>query len=309
MPLSQFFTNSEMSTYKDCKRKWYLGNYRKLSKRSHWLSPPLSVGTLVHEAVRVFYRNNGDTELALKWLDRQKQKEVDLALVADKKQVHENHELARTVFEGYAWWLENTGADHRLTIEAVEKAFDVAGPVDGTRLLGKIDMLARDNVTDEVVLLDHKTLDAFARTVQTLNLNEQGPFYALIRSIAEPEAKPVTKIIWNMMRKVKRGPKSKPPYYARKEIYITKPMLSRLWDQIYGQIRDIHETEARLDAGEDHNIVAYPHPTQDCHWKCPFFGVCGLMNDPSSHFEDILDNAFEITDPLQRYQDQIEESL
>lgn len=298
-----------MSTFKDCRRKWYLANYRKLAPRSHYLSPPLETGTLVHEAVRVFYRNNRDVEKALKWLDTSKQTAIDLALRADQAVVQNNHELARTVVEGYFWWLENTGADYRIKIESVETAYIVPGPVEGTLLLAKLDLLGTDTVTGDYLIMDHKTLDAFARTVQTLNLNEQGPFYALIRSLAEPDSKPVTKIVWNMMRKVKRGPKSKPPYYARTDIYVSKAMLARLWDQIYGQIRDIHEAEARLDAGESHQIVAYPHPTQDCSWKCPYFGVCGLMNDPDSHFEEILENAFEITNPLERYQDQIEESL
>lgn len=298
-----------MSTFKDCKRKWYLSNYLKLAPRSHYLSPPLETGTLVHEAVRVFYRNNRDTEKALKWLDTSKAQAVDAALRADKAEVQNNHELARVVVEGYIWWLENTGADHRIHIESVETAYQVPGPIDGTTLLAKLDLLGSDTVTGDFLIMDHKTLQDFSRTVQTLNLNEQGPFYALIRTLAEPESPPVTTIVWNMMRKVKRGPKSKPPYYARHNIYVNKAMLARLWEQIYGQIRDIHEVEARLDAGENHNVVAYPHPTQDCHWKCPFFGVCGLMNDPSSHYEAVLENAFEIVNPLDRYQDQIEESL
>lgn len=307
MPLSTYFTNSEFQTFKQCKRKWYLGNYRKLATRSRYLSKPLNVGTLVHEAVRVFYRGNSDVAATLAWLEKQKAIDIDQAFLADRAQVQDAHELARAVVEGYIWWLENTGADHKLIIEAVEKAYEVDGPVPGTKLLAKIDMLGRDIQTGDLVLVDHKTLDAFARVVPTLNLNEQGPYYALIRSIAEPDAKPVTKIVWNLMRKVKRGPKSKPPYFAREEIYVTPAMLDRMWQQIYGQIHDIHEAERRLDSGESHQVVAYPTPSQDCSWKCQFFGVCGLLNDPASDAEDVLAYEFEVVDPLKRYAEDLSE--
>lgn len=304
MPKSVYFTNSEFGTFKQCKRKWFLSYYLKRQPRRHSMSKPLNTGILGHEALMIFYRSGGDTAKVLAWLDARKAADIEAAFAVDQSAIADIHELTRAIFEGYVWWLENTGADHRLKIESVERAYEIDGPVFGTKLLGKVDFTGVDVVTGKILIVDHKFVDGFGRTIPTLNLNEQAPLYMMLRAVAEPDERPAVGVVWNMLRRVKRGPKAKPPFYARHEVYITETMLNRYWDQLFGQITDIHRVEEALDGGADHQVVAYPSPHQDCSWKCPYFGVCGLMNDPASDYESVLEFNFEIGDPLKRYEEE-----
>mgnify|MGYP001507446459 CR=1 FL=1 len=69
------------------------------------------------------------------------------------------------------------------------------------------------------------------------------------------------------------------------------------------------ETRNRLDAGEDHHIVAYPHPTKDCSWKCPMYQYCVssplIDENPaySGYYEELLDDVFRQVNPLARYEE------
>jgi CRISPR/Cas system-associated exonuclease Cas4 (RecB family) len=54
-PESVSITNSEIQTFKDCKRKWWLGYYRALKKQSKTYTGPLVLGVRIHNALEAFY--------------------------------------------------------------------------------------------------------------------------------------------------------------------------------------------------------------------------------------------------------------
>ena len=55
-----------------------------------------------------------------------------------------------------------------------------------------------------------------------------------------------------------------------------------------------------LDEGTHHSQVAYPTPSRDCTWKCPFFAVCPMFDDGSA-VEEAIENMFDTGDPYAYY--------
>jgi hypothetical protein len=61
----------------------------------------------------------------------------------------------------------------------------------------------------------------------------------------------------------------------------------------------------QLDAGADPHQVAYPSPSSDCTWKCPFYTACPMFDDGSAVVDYVQDN-FTQYDPYQRYKEEDE---
>ena len=53
------FSHSEMSTYKECKRKWFLQYYLKLRRKHTPKAVARDTGILVHAALYQFYKAGG----------------------------------------------------------------------------------------------------------------------------------------------------------------------------------------------------------------------------------------------------------
>lgn len=297
------FSNSEFATFKDCRRKWWLAYHRGLEPRRIKAHTARDTGTLVHEALRRYYRNNEDASGAMEYLASQRAVDLAYATPHDLAKIHASHDLAHLIVEGYFEWLAATGADAYLVVKAVETAINIPGDIAGTTLTGKIDLQVHDNRNGHLYVLDHKTVGSFHDVEAILHLNEQGPLYVTLQRRGLPDAPALTGAVWNMLRKVKRGPKARPPFYARKELVITDAEIDRFWQQIHGQMQDILRVEDALRNGADHNTVAYPSPGPDCQWKCPFFAVCGLFNDPTLHVEDVIDANYTVGNPMARYDD------
>ena len=288
-------TNSEIQTYKQCKRSWYLGYFRRLRKRAaDGQEQAAHTGTLVHDALEAYYKGAAP-EQALYDLAQRRLNDPD----AD--QYAKTYDLAHSMVEGYFQWLEETGADIGLEVQAVEEHLTCPAPKpyeDTVELLGKMDFQAVRG--DELLLIDHKTVLSFEQVISELPMNEQARYYAVLQRRNNPDA-PLHGAIWNMLRKVRRGPRSKPPYYARYEMSWNDEQLRVFWQRIGGEISDIMQTESRLLDGEPHQVVAYPSPGKDCSWRCPFVTVCSHMDDPRTDSESLIEHLYVKSDPLERY--------
>src|SRR6266498_3056262 len=147
---------SEITEYKDCRRKWFIHHRLNLSKKDK--SGALALGTNVHDALQVFYTPGGTKEAAMAKFDS-----IYWSLKTDANEyeiedVCKDEELGRIMLEGYWAWVEETGVDaHLEIIEAeadIEYQIDVAGvPVT---LMGKRDLIGRNALTGTAQLLDHK---------------------------------------------------------------------------------------------------------------------------------------------------------
>jgi hypothetical protein len=154
-------------------------------------------------------------------------------------------------------------------------------------------------ITDDYKVT-HNTVQGFDSVISLLPMNEQSRHYAVIQRRNNPD-RPIQGSIWNMLRKVKRTATAKPPFYLRSDIAWSDKQLAVFWHRLHGEITVLLELQAALDAGADHQEVAYPTPSNDCTWRCPFYAVCPHMDDPRTDSESLIDVMYVQWNPLERY--------
>lgn len=297
-------SNSEIRAFKQCRRNWWLGHVRKLRRRRSSLVGPAQLGTRVHSALEAYYSLEGakGREAAIASLQTQLTSELTAAPELSDDILKE-HEMAFAMVDGYCDWLEETGADADLKVIGAEQTLESESPVEGVRLIGKQDIVVQKRSTGDRGFMDHKTVQDLKNPIVMLNLDEQARMYALMRQLIDPQDTPVRFQAWNMLRKVKRTGRANPPFYHRHEIYINDPELRSFWARLYGEISDLVRVEEQLAAGADHRVVAYPTPTRDCSWRCPYYEVCPMFDDERSDAEYIIESLYEVGDPYERYGD------
>jgi hypothetical protein len=162
-------------------------------------------------------------------------------------------------------------------------------------------LVVRKRSTGARGFLDHKTVQSLTAPLLGFSLDEQFRHYALMEHLLNPQDVPERFQIYSMLKKSKRTARAAPPFYSRYEIYINDPELRAFWTRLWGEIRDLLSVEQGLDEGGDHRALAYPNPTRDCSWDCPFSVVCPMLDDDTSDAEYVLAERYETYDPLERY--------
>lgn len=295
------FSNSEIQTFKDCRRKWWLTYYRSLGVREPEVVGPRPIGTGVHHALAAHYMEHSSPIAALQELH----KEWEFVLTSagkDLKKFTSESQLQQVMVEGYFQWLEETGADSDLETVAAETYLEgrLHIPEFGEVLLiGKVDLRVRKRSDGSYWILDHKTVQNFASKMFMLRSDEQMLHYHLLEILQDTGVR-TGGAIYNMLRKVKRTAAAKPPFYERVEIRHNLHQIQSYTTRLAGTIHDILTVQERLDQGEQHQAVVYPRPNADCNWKCDFSPVCPLMDD-GSRGEDMLNAVYVKIDPLARY--------
>ena len=302
-------TNSEIQTFKDCKRKWWLGNYRALKKKSKTYTGPLALGVRIHNALEAFYTtgvNPVDEYERLQRVDNALFAASDEAAFEKKvKDFNSEAELGRIMLEGYMDWLAEENPDADIEVIGAETKLSVRLEMDPrVELMGKTDLRVKRASSGKHALLDHKTAQTFNSYYETSHMSEQLMLYVILERMDKVNGDPkVDGGIYNLLKKVKRSGTAKPPFYERLDVRFNDKQLESFWIRTMGTVRDIMELRDRLDAGEDHRFFAYPSPTRDCTWKCPFFQVCPMFDDGSSA-EAMLEELYEQVDPNARYEEE-----
>src|SRR5690606_38485102 len=106
--------------------------------------------------------------------------------------------------------------------------------------------------------------------------------------------------LYTMLRKVKRTAAAKPPFYDQIEVQHNLQTIRTMWTRVAKVVEEIYDARVALDAGSDHQYIAYPRPSRDCTWKCDFFPVCSMFDD-GSDVEGVIEQYYEHVDPPQRY--------
>jgi len=298
------FSHSEMATYKDCKRKWYLQYYLKLRRRREPRALARDTGILTHAALHHFYVSGGlnnDLSKDVMYAFLSAARDEDLLKVPADEQdtVREIHDTTKIIVDGYVEWLHETGADIGYKFNHSEVELRAPGPVPGTEIMGVIDLGGEHEMSGDLFVMDTKVTNSIDGMLKTLHLVEQGPMYAVLAKINDPNPDRGFRVVWNMLKRNKQTARAKPPFYQRYELAINMAQLQQFYLQLQGQMEEILRTEARLNDGESHIKVAYPSPSGDCTWKCPYFSVCGAMNDITHNDVDYLVNVY-FTTPEQR---------
>lgn len=308
-------SNSEIQGFKSCRRRWYLANYLGLQKKEKNLLGPLPLGTRVHDSLEHYYTTyehpvdqynrlmNKDIALFRETIDADDPKKV--------KKFESEGELGRLMLEGYIEWLEESNIDANIDIQYAEKVIETVIDELGGRVIlqAKVDAEARRRSDNSIAIIDHKTAAVLEPYYKYSHMSEQLMTYTCISKRNPPEdGAEVDGGIYNLLKKVKRGPTAKPPFYDRIDVRFNDVTLNSFWIRLLGVLNDMMEVRDKLDEGADHRFVAYPKPQMD--WNCgmcPFFQVCPMLDDGSSA-DRYIEDHYEVINPYERYNDTKEES-
>lgn len=301
-------SNSELQTFKDCRRKWYLGWYRGLTLRDRPLVGVRETGDRIHRALKLWYVPEGSPAL-----DPRDALEIVIAedLATLDKDAHpdavaeftKSANLERTVMAGYVEWLAETGSDSEYVVTNSEAYLEAELPgLPGVKIIGRVDVRLRRLIDDVRLFMDHKIVGDLTRPKRTLHLDEQMLHYMLLELLQMDDRPRVAGAVYNMLKRSKRTERANPPFYERVEVHHNPHELASFQRRLIGSITDLELARRRLDEGVDHRLAAYPRPSQDCTWKCDYVVVCPLLDD-GSRVESMIEVFFRKHDPFSYYAD------
>lgn len=306
-------SNSEVQSFKWCRRNWWLAWHRGLVAKTENLANAANTGTRIHEALASYYVPDGERApdplvmlVAAQVRDRMLNAEYAARLlgVANEDELYEQSEkleksflLEQAMIEGYVQWIAETGVDEEWEVIDSEVYVEVDfGEIANTKLIAKLDARVRSRITGQVRFIDHKTVGSFI--IPTLGINQQMLHYQLIAWLSGWGVQ--AGALYNMLRKVKRSRASKPPYYERRAVNHNEHELRTYRDKLTGVINDMIHVENCLDNDVPSQRVVYPTPNRDCSWKCQFFRICRMFDD-GSRVEAAIEDMYEKRDPLSYY--------
>lgn len=306
-------SNSEIQTFKRCRRKWYLSHYLQYGlPRDEVELGARNLGVKIHMTFDAWYA------ATLPEYDGPPINPVDyLTALYDEDiatwpnaavEIGKEKDLARAMVQGYVEWLEETGADEYFRLTATEATIETASPVPGVIIRGRLDQRVVRSTDNARLFIDHKTKATIDDQARLLPLDEQMKMYALLEYLdalnktgdGPPER--TDGGIYNILRRVKRTASAKPPFYGRIEVRHNMETLRSMWLRVQKVLEEIVLARQALDAGGDHRYHVYPSPDGDCSWKCPFLSVCPMMDD-GSNWQGLLEEHFVHVDPYERYGD------
>lgn len=299
---ARIVTQSELSTWLRCRRKWYLGYFRRLRRVDDFERLP-GVGTFVHAGLEAWYGGLGPAGNPLDVVASR----ADALIQANPDRAEDIADaagLAGIMLEGYLDWLQESGADTGLIFDGAEKKVEVTLRPTSYVLRGKIDAtFVREN-DGARVQLEHKTVGNLTDIPKTAQMNFQFLTYDLLAYLKaiDGDGNRTDGVLLNMLRRVKRTARANPPFYGRHEVRHNTQELRAHWKHVVAIARETDLARARLVAGEDHQTVVPPSPERSCSWSCPFAQACPMFDD-GSDADGFLAAEFEEHDPLARYED------
>lgn len=294
-------SNSEIQTFKDCRRRWWLSYYRRLQPKQKQTTGALALGTRIHAALEDYYAN-GTPLLEAHTRLVNDEKSALLENFRDVYELEREAELGHIMLEGYIQWIEENGIDAELEMISTEEVITMPLFNGEVELTGKLDMRVKRRGDGVRMFRDFKTvggsLSDFANLAQ---MNEQVLTYMLLESTKKDEEERSDGGIFTMLKKVRRSASARPPFYDQVEVRHNIFTLRSFWDRIHGTIADMMRVRKALDEGESPAFHAYPRPSRDCKWKCQFYTVCTMIDDGSAA-EQAISEMFVETDPYAYYE-------
>ena len=293
-------SNSEVQTYKDCKRKWWLSYYRRLQPKTQQMTGALALGSRIHQALDDYYSKGIPLLEAHSILVATDRKALEDSF-RDTYDLDSEAELGRIMLEGYLQWVEENGIDSELEMISTEEIISMPMLEGRVELQGKIDMRVRRKADGVRMFRDFKTVGgSFTDFGAMAHMNEQILTYMLLETAQNKDGERSEGGIFTLLKKVKRSTNARPPFFDQIEVRHNVFALRSFWQRVNGVLTDLMKTRDDLDAGADHRYVAYPRPSRDCKWKCQFFTVCPLLDDGSAA-EQAISEMFDGGDPYGYY--------
>lgn len=154
--------------------------------------------------------------------------------------------------------------------------------------------------------LEHKTVGNFTDLPRVAQSSPQFLTYDLLAYLTKPDGVPTDGVILNMLRRVKRTARAKPPFYMRHEVRHNVNELRAHWRHCVAIGWQISGAREALDAGADHHDVCPPSVDRSHSWACSCAPL-GAMLDDGSDVEGFLSELYEVYDPMERYGEKEEE--
>lgn len=155
-------------------------------------------------------------------------------------------------------------------------------------------------------VLTHNTCQSFS-DYDLAHMYEQGPTYWLLDRISGgSEEDRINSFTLRLLRKVKRTARATPPFYEQIHIRFNPFAMRSFWTRIHGSIIDMLRVHDALGRGADPLAVAYPSPSRDCRWKCPFVSICPMFDDGSA-VDEALRAEYVQGDPYAYYKSEVAE--
>jgi hypothetical protein len=288
------FSHTEISTWRDCKRKWMLTYHLGLQRRERDVRFPTEVGNLVHGAFEQFYLSGGienpnAEQIARQWLIDKRAEDLAECIGEYHPTIIDAHRTADACLSSYLNWVHESGADLNLRILGSEDKIEIEGPLPNTRLNGRIDLLAEDERTGDIVVIDLKLVSSITEKIRMLHLDTQSKLYAMLAR--SKFGRPV-KVAFRIVKINKRSAKVKGAQEDEYTIVLNDGQIDTYRQQLSGVLGEIVTATERLNSGEHHQVVTYPSPSDACSWKCTFFPVCPLIDDPLSDAEWLLGDLY-----------------
>lgn len=307
-------SNSELRKFKRCRRSWWLSYYRGLTPRKDGVGP-LSLGNMIHHPLELYYAQPVRDPEAFNW-------ETPLAVYVEARladpdlpdhlhgQMLDDYELVKIMLRGYFEWLAEEGADSEIHVLAAEREIEAfLETIDGVDvwLIGKLDTEVEMKADGRRAFMDHKSAANMTDLPKMGQKDEQFLTYGLLQRLeALAEGRTEDRFanggVWNILRKVKRTATAKPPFYGRAGVSHNDEAYRNFYARVWGEVRDMLAVRANLDAGGNHHVEAYPNPTRDCSWDCPFVSICPQFDD-GSDVESVIEMEFVTHDPYARYEE------
>jgi hypothetical protein len=293
-------SNSEISTYRQCKRKWWLGYFQRLATKKSSVVGPLPLGSRIHKALEMYYTDEMDLLEAHRALVEEDR--IGLLLDGyDTSDLDDEAELGRIMLEGYLEWVATEGLDADLRVLGVEEILKYPMLQGAVTLIGKLDLRIL-KVTDNMrLVLDFKTAASFNIHNDTAFLNTQLKTYQVLDMLTNDPSQRVEGGLYRLLKKVKRTAKAAPPFYQEMTVRHNIYGLRSFWMQLQGVLSDMLATRNALLAGGDHQVLAYPNPTTECRWKCQFFAICPMFDD-GSDVDSVIADDYQEVNPYAYYE-------
>jgi hypothetical protein len=300
-------SHSELATWARCPRRWYFGTYLR------WGTDPETapatgtalLGTRLHLALEASEGHGIPSLEALSWVYDRASEEHPF----EESDIRKERDLAFAILEGFLEWSAEEGYDVGYEVIATEKETHVDLPfIDWTQgdftLVAKLDVLVRRTDDGVVRFRDYKSVGTLSKANGLLR-DTQMRTYSMIQALQakeDPSTPNPDGGQYVMLLRSKRTARAKGPFYQVVEFDYNRHDLNATWMRVRSIASGIADARRRLDAGEDHHMVAYPVPGDYCEWACPFNRICHLADD-GSHLEEALQGNYVQLDPMARYSD------
>jgi RecB family exonuclease len=286
---------SEISTFRRCRRKWWLKYYLGWSPKEQPATSAALLGTRVHAALEAYYGYDIDPCSALGVIydhERAKRPDAEVALTGEQ-------DWATIMVAGYLDWAAETGVDQEYDVVAVERTVEqplLLSNGEMAMVTGKLDQVVRRKMDGALCVRDWKTVGTLSKA-DLLVLDEQMRIYSALLTIAADGIR-VDGALYAMLLRSKRTARASGPFYEQVHISYNGAEHMNMLTRLTGVLDDMDRVIHRLNNGADHRAVVYPNPMTDrCGWDCPEFkGICAMFDD-NSRVNDALRSNYDQGDP------------